>query len=192
MPGARTVRGGFDSHASPPFLFRAVGCALITAILVVIPFYPGAAKAAEGSGPPPGRAALQSLLVPGFGQVANRKWIKAVGFTGAYGGLLFWGVSLNQDKQDAVGRLHAGAPEDLFALQNEVDSLEDNRNAKFWFAGLTLLLSMADAYVDAHLSGFDQRIDAEVGWVPERDGHFLGVKLTAAWGGEIETRNRGS
>lgn len=188
MPGARTVRGGFDSHASPPFCSRAVVGALVAAILVMMPL---PSDAAGGSGPPPGRAAFQSLVLPGFGQAANRKWIKAVGFAGAYGGLLFWGISLNQDKQEAMGRLHAGAAEELRQLQNEVDILEDQRNAKFWFVGLTMLLSMADAYVDAHLSGFDQRIDAEVGWVPEKDGHFLGVKLTVSWG-ELESRNRGS
>ena len=31
----------------------------------------------------------------------------------------------------------------------------DNRNLAFWYLGAAILISMADAYVDAHLAGFD-------------------------------------
>ena len=93
---------------------------------------------------------------------------------------LGWAVALNQDKQDAIGHLNA-ASDSLAAVhwQSEVDRLESSRNAKFWFAGATMLLSVIDAYVDAHLRGFDKRIDATVGYVPEV--HGAGVALRTRW-----------
>ena len=114
-------------------------------------------------GPPPGRVALQSMVVPGWGQVSNRAWIKSVGFLGAYAGLVAWGVDLNQQKQDAAGELNrARGTEDEGFWQLEVGRLEDSRNGKFWLAGLVMLLSMADALVDAHLYKFEETIDADV------------------------------
>jgi len=128
----------------------------------------------------PGTAALKSLVLPGWGQAGNDQWLKSGLFLGAYGGLLAWGVSLNQDKQAAEGSLVA-APDSLKGYwQGEVDRLANDRNAKFWFAGATLLLSVVDAYVDAHLRGFDDRIDAQVGWRPDQGG-ALSVALRTRW-----------
>ncbi len=128
----------------------------------------------------PSIAALKSFLVPGLGQAGNEKWIKAGLFFGAYTGLLGWSVAINQDKQDAEGHFNsASSAADSLFWQSEVDRLESNRNAKFWFAGATMLLSVIDAYVDAHLRGFDKRIDATVGYIPEANG--AGVSLTARW-----------
>jgi len=143
---------------------------------------PVPAPAAGDTGPPPGRVVLQSMVLPGWGQFSNHKWLKAAVCAGAYGGLVGWGISLNQDVQDAVGRLHAAPEAEQPTLQGEVDSLKDSRNAKFWFAGLTMLLSMVDAYVDAHLYHFDRRIDATVGFLPGPDPSTFGVRITAGFG----------
>ena len=58
--------------------------------------------------------------------------------------------------------------------------MESDRNAKYWFAGATMLLSVIDAYVDAHLRGFDKRIDATVGYIPE-DGGGIALALRTRW-----------
>jgi hypothetical protein len=133
-------------------------------------------------GPSPRTAALSSLVLPGAGQAANRAWLKSAAFLGAYGGFLGWAAALNQDKQDAEGKLHAAASDsDRLAWAAEVDRLDDARNAKYWLMGLTALLSMADAYVDAHLRGFDRRMDAEVGWAPGEEGPEATARLTVRW-----------
>jgi hypothetical protein len=134
----------------------------------------------EGHTQSPSVAALKSFLLPGLGQAGNDKWIKAGLFFGAYTGLLGWAVSLNQDKMDAVGHYNeASSPADSTFWLSEVDRLDSSRNAKYWFAGATMLLSVIDAYVDAHLRGFDKRIDATVGYIPE--AHGAGLALRAQW-----------
>ena len=138
-------------------------------------------------GPSPGSAALRSLVLPGWGQAANRAWLKSAGFLGAYGGLLAWAVSLNQDKMDAVGRLNAAeSAEDIAFWTLEVDRFDNDRNAKYWLMGLTTLLSMVDAYVDAHLKGFDRRMDAEVGCLPSAEGGVAGACLTLSWDAPLQ------
>jgi hypothetical protein len=145
---------------------------------------PAAAEPLAGTGPSPGSAALRSFVLPGWGQAANGRWIKTVLAAGAYGGFWAWAVSLNQDVQDAKAERNAAADGDLAFWTAEVANRKDARNAKYWFAGLTMILAVTDAYVDAHLKGFDKRIDADVGWIPGGDGGpgFLGVRVTAALG----------
>ena len=180
LPGANHARGGFDSHASPPCLRRVVPALAVFGCLALN--FAGTAGAAAPDSlaqwQSPGQAALKSFVLPGWGQAGNGQWLKSGIFFGAYAGLLAWGISLNQEKQDAVGSLHA-APDSLQGYwEAEVSRLDDSRNAKYWFAGATLLLSVVDAYVDAHLRGFDDRIDAEVGWMPEDGGAFALVIRT--------------
>jgi len=193
QPGANHARGGFDSHASPPRLLRFRGGSAVVALLALgslsaagqtpqerIPALDRPGRTLPEPTQSPGTAALKSLVLPGWGQAGNGQWLKSGLFFGAYGGLLAWGVSLNQDKQDAAGSLHA-APDSLKGYwQSEVDRLENDRNSKYWFAGAALLLSVVDAYVDAHLRGFDDRIDAEVGWRPEAGG-ALRVAVRTRW-----------
>ena len=178
LPSANHARGGFDSHASPPasrvvipFLLFNVLCGIRGAT---------AQPSLEDHTQSPSMAALKSFLLPGLGQAGNEKWIKAGVFFGAYTGLLGWAVALNQDKMDAVGHFNsASSASDSLFWASEVDRLDSSRNAKYWFAGATMLLSVIDAYVDAHLRGFDKRIDATVGYVPE--AHGAGLALRARW-----------
>ena len=145
------------------------------------------------SGPRPGTAALRSFLLPGWGQAANHAWLKSAGFLGTYGGLLGWAVSINQEKMDAVGRLNAAATDADLALRiSEVDRLDNARNAKYWLMGLTTILAMVDAYVDAHLRDFDRRMDAEVGCITLPEGDLTGARLTLHWDRTLDTPRRGA
>jgi len=120
------------------------------------------------------------MILPGWGQVANGQWLKGgVCFT-AYAGFIAWGVALNQDVQDAKG--------DPNMTQDQIESLQSSRNAKYWLAGLTLFLSAVDAYVDAHLRNFDKRINADVGLLPGEDGPLVGLALRTSWGGPAPAR----
>ena len=175
-PGARTVRGGFDSHTSPPaFLRRMVLSLLGICLLGTSPVRAQEDKSNEG--PSPTASALKSMVVPGWGQASNGEWLKGSVFFVAYFGFIGWGVSLNQDVQDARG---------MGATESELSNLERSRDLKFWFAGFTMLLAMVDAYVDAHLYKFDERIDADVGYIPLRDGNMLGLRVSAPIGQENE------
>jgi hypothetical protein len=92
--------------------------------------------------PSPKAAMIRSIIFPGWGQWYNGKKIKA-GFiflteSSIIGAAFYW-----QNKKQ-----NAQHPDDEeFYL--------DNRNLAFWYLGGAILLSMADAYVDAHLAGFD-------------------------------------
>jgi len=132
-----------------------------------------------GGYPSPAWQAVKSMVLPGWGQVGNGAYWKAPICLGAYAGFIAWGVSINQDVQDAQGLLNenrGGADE--YYYQQEVDRLTSSRDAKYWLAGLTLVLSMADAFVDASLRDFDKRIDADVAWIP---GAGLGLGVTVGW-----------
>jgi hypothetical protein len=171
---------------------RRVPAAAGIAALVLAAAVSAAAEPLAGSGPSPGSAALRSLVLPGWGQAANGRWLKTVIAGGVYGGFWAWAVSLNQDVQDAKAERNAAVDDtERAAWALEVENRKDARNAKYWFAGLTMILAVTDAYVDAHLKGFDKRIDANVGWIPDGGGGsgMLGIRVTAALGdGEAAAR----
>ena len=117
---------------------------------------------------------FKSMVLPGLGQFGNRKYIKAL----VYFGLDAWMVA-----EALHYRNLAGHRRDLFEsatdtgwrnhFYGEYQHFKDRRNRYTWFAVIITLLSMFDAYVDAHLSGFPTA-DRSVGWemTPGEDGGF--------------------
>ena len=91
----------------------------------------------------PTGAMLRSLFVPGWGQFYNDKWFKALVIGGTEIGLVANAVYQNQ--------MAAKANDPL-----EREWYIDNRNLSYWWLLGTILFSMADAYVDAHLYHFDE------------------------------------
>jgi hypothetical protein len=93
---------------------------------------------------------LRSLAVPGWGQFYNGKYWKAALAFGAESGLIATAVYWNQQAVQAP--------------PNSNDRLfyRNNRNTAVWFLAGTILLSMLDAYVDAHLFDFDESPDLSV------------------------------
>ncbi|MDZ7724683.1 MAG: DUF5683 domain-containing protein [candidate division KSB1 bacterium] len=90
----------------------------------------------------PRGAMLRSAIVPGWGQFYNGKWLKGTIIAGAQVGLITNAVVLHQYMKQADS-------------ESERDFYWDNRNLSLWWLGASVLYSMADAYVDAHLSDFD-------------------------------------
>lgn len=86
----------------------------------------------------------RSVLVPGWGQAHNRKWLKAALFAGAEGALVY-GI-LEEDRlakdADEAGDFALGAAH------------RANKKDYLWWGAFVVLLSAGDAYVDAHLRGF--------------------------------------
>ena len=92
--------------------------------------------------PSPKSAMIRSIIFPGWGQWYNGiKWKAALVFateTGIIGASVYWN---NRSKK----------------AQDELNKIiyKDRRNQSYWFLGLAILISMGDAYIDAHLAGFD-------------------------------------
>ncbi len=115
------------------------------------------------------KAMLLSAFIPGAGQVYNRKYIKGVVIAGAEITLGYFtvkkhlemnSVSANTALADSVRTLRA-------------DSLRDLRNTFAFFTLAAVAYSVADAYVDAHLFGFDESLNLSV--LPSRQG--IGLAL---------------
>ena len=102
----------------------------------------------------PTGALFKSMLVPGLGQLGNRRYFKAAVFIGLE--CWFAGSAIHYGRQAADAK-------DVFASMPTTpernywyafyDNKRKNRNKFTWFAGITIFISMFDAFVDAHLSG---------------------------------------
>jgi hypothetical protein len=90
----------------------------------------------------PTGAMLRSLVFPGWGQLYNRKYSKALLFFGGETGLMAMAIHLNQRAVAMHGKIQ--------------DSYRNNRNTANWFLLAAVVFSMLDAYVDASLSDFDE------------------------------------
>ncbi len=130
----------------------------------------------------PTKALFKSMLIPGWGQYGNKKYYKAVMFVV----LDIWLIS------NAVK--YGGEANDYFKLyesetttagRNEYyrqyENKKDSRNKYTWFAVIVSFISMFDAYVDAHLSGFPDKnrfsdFDVDVQYDP-RSGIKAAVSL---------------
>jgi len=94
----------------------------------------------------PRGAMLRSLFVPGWGQLYNGKWLKAIVIAGAEIGLITNAVIQNQ---------LAVRSTNIY----EKEFYQNNRGLSIWWLAGIILYSMADAYVDAHLYNFDESPD---------------------------------
>ena len=97
----------------------------------------------------PRGAMLRSLFVPGWGQLYNGKWLKAIVIAGAEIGLIANAIIQNQLAVQATNIY-------------EREFYQNNRGLSLWWLGGVILYSMADAYVDAQLYNFDESPDLSV------------------------------
>ena len=88
---------------------------------------------------------LRSGVVPGWGQVVNHKWIKAVVVVGGEGLLISKALDEYHKEQDAANIGDALGKDSHYNLKVNY----------IWWAIAAHLLQMTDAYVDAHLASFD-------------------------------------
>ena len=127
----------------------------------------------------PTGALFRSLIVPGWGQVYNHQYLKAIFYGGTEIYLIHY-VRWRWDQMDQH-QWNFQHTDDL-AYKAEQFSLyekrRDSRNLHMWLTGLVVLLSMFDAYVDAHLADFDQTDKSfEVYLAPDDDK----IRLTLAF-----------
>jgi hypothetical protein len=90
-------------------------------------------------------AVLRSMVIPGWGQLYNKSYVKALAFAGVEGTLI-------------VSASHQSDQMKRFETAGDFRSerfYRNSRNKLLWWLAGTVLLSMGDAYVDAQLYGLD-------------------------------------
>ncbi len=114
-------------------------------------------------------ALFKSMLVPGWGQLGNRQYIKAGIVIGAEVALIGAVIHYAKKTSDAKKAFDSASNTDDDTLIRETfrtyDNFKDNRNLFSWLSGAVIFLSMFDAYVDAHLARFpkyDKKISLQI------------------------------
>lgn len=126
-------------------------------------------------------ALTKSLLVPGLGQIGNRSYKKAILFAGLE--IWFFTATRHYARQASEAHDYYESSTDLANRRDGFflfDNKRKNRNKYAWYAGLTIFISMFDAYVDAHMSGspVDSRNDKySLELVPHDDGVIAQLSL---------------
>ena len=119
-------------------------------------FIIGCGLLSAGESKNPTRAALYSAFLPGGGQVYNGAYAKAGIVIGVQGYLL--GKALYHDsKVDDYARKAAQTDNIQLAQTYKArrDEFREKRTSDIWWMGISLGLSVLDAWVDAHLYNFD-------------------------------------
>ena len=136
----------------------------------------------------PGKAALLSAVLPGAGQIYNRRWWKLPLVYGALGGVIYGEVEwqrLYRQYADASNLLKKEAsipggmrPGDsrlplpvrqersIEAIDNGVVFYRGYRDIFYLYIGIAYSLQIVDALVDAHLKNFDVSEDLSLHWEP--------------------------
>ena len=126
----------------------------------------------------PTGALFRSAFVPGWGQFYNEKYIKAAIIAGIEVYLINE-VYTHWHKADLHEKHFRNAFDNPVYQAEEFARYEkelDRRGNATWFLAATVFFSMFDAYVDAHLSDFDQPDKAfEVYIGPGRDDEVVAV-----------------
>jgi hypothetical protein len=138
--------------------------------------------------PNPRKAALFGLVIPGAGQAYNKKWWKIPIVYAALGGVGYVEYNnINQyrylrnnyrwlvDEQQATVVDPALSRVDARTLKAARDGARQNLEYSSLALGFTVLLSVADAFVDAHMATFDVSDDLSLQFCPK-------IESTAAFG----------
>jgi hypothetical protein len=96
-------------------------------------------------------AVLRSAVIPGWGQLYNESYIKAVIVWGA-GGWLVYNWIINNRDYNYYGDLYDLTEREIYRQYRTI--YRDQRDLFTIYLGLAYLLNLVDAYVDAHLFDF--------------------------------------
>lgn len=104
-------------------------------------------------------ALFKSILIPGWGQLGNKKYVKAalvasleIYLISNYIHYAGKASDAKKDFQPLIGTDRAGP------YYEKYRSAKDDRNFYGWMTGGVIFISMFDAYVDAHLARFPKYI----------------------------------
>jgi len=110
----------------------------------------------------PWGATLRSAIFPGWGQLYNEEYVKAFVFAGLVG-FVAYQIDWNTRKHEQTGKL----------------KYEDDRSRYSWYMGLTYLVMLTDAHVDAHLFKFNEAVKLAIipGSSPDSFSLSLSIKF---------------
>jgi hypothetical protein len=106
----------------------------------------------------PSGAMWRSMLLPGWGQLYNGKYLKALIIGGGEIGLI-WGIYAQHQRLQDARKANDEIAENFY---------RDDRNRLTWWLVGTILYSMADAYVDGQLWNYD--LSDEISLVMSAEG----------------------
>jgi hypothetical protein len=108
----------------------------------------------------PWGAVARSAMLPGWGQCYNESYIKSVIALGTF--TYFLSRIINYEK-----------------LYRDTGNIEyrDKRITNTWYIGLTYLIIMVDAYVDAYLYRFDDTVKLTYQYIPKEKAFTFGVNI---------------
>lgn len=124
---------------------------------------------------------FKSMVIPGWGQLGNRRYVKAVIFAGLdawfIGAAMHFGQQASDYRDQYENATDLQLRRDLYDLYLD---RKDERNKYTWFAVIITFISMFDAYVDAHLSGYPAEVDKtdlSFDVRPVRDGFMASISM---------------
>lgn len=101
-------------------------------------------------------AMIKSALMPGWGQLYNESYWK-IPVVWGFLGYFAYGAIFNNNRYNEYADLAAKTTDTNWKAKyvSVRDQYRDNRDSFFVYMGLTYLINIVDAYVDAHLFDFD-------------------------------------
>jgi Family of unknown function (DUF5683) len=125
---------------------------------------------------------MRSLVVPGWGQLHNGSWTKALGVAASE---VFLGIRIYQDHQE-LDRLSAAADQETDPeIHNDlVHQYNDQLNRSIrngWLLGGVIVYSLLDAYIDAHFAHFDVEFEPDPALPADTGTPGQRVKLRWHW-----------
>lgn len=109
----------------------------------------------------PWGATLRSAMFPGWGQWYNESYIKSVFYIGTVSYLIYE-INKNDKKY----------------LDTGLEKYYDDYSRFSWYMGLTYVLMLADAHVDAYLYKFDETVDLSISFAPHINQPQIGLSLS--------------
>jgi hypothetical protein len=130
----------------------------------------------------PRQIMLRSAVVPGWGQWANGRHVKAVLFAAGEGYLLWRAVDWGRQEQAKWRQVLAETdPAERARLERRHRTLGAHRRDFTWWSVFAGLLSVGDAYVDAQLGNFDAEFKPQDTTGPGGDDPGWRAAVTLRW-----------
>ena len=104
---------------------------------------------------------IRSAILPGWGQVYNNKFLKALVYMG---GEVYFAIKyIELDDELKNLRIDFEKTGQVLINQKDLEDKEHERNGWGWLFTAGYLLAIGDAFVDAHLYGLNGNNDISVG-----------------------------